>query len=181
MLVTVNARDDGDREDPQTAVIRFVRDDEAATGDLGCLPASGPIDVDAVDYADCELDGGATIDPGETYVFPNLRSGAARTAIEVIDDESPDVVSIESGIGTLVQKCGNSACTPPTRPATGTRSGSRSDPPGRSTSRSSPTAWSTSSSIGGVATPVASYAVIGGKVASRLFLGNLSISPTASR
>src|SRR4029453_7692945 len=30
-----------------------------------------------------------------------------------IDDETADVVSIESGVDTVVQKCGNTACTTP--------------------------------------------------------------------
>ena len=86
------------------------------------------------------------------------------------------MISIESGIATLVGKCGNDACTTP-------------DPLGdwysiRLTKR--PTGDVTAAvltdgmvdvvAIGGVATPVSSYQVIGGKVASRLFLGNLSIS-----
>ena len=55
---------DADWEDPQTAVITFVRDDDA-TNDSDCFPASGPVDVDEVDYSLCDLDGGATSDPGE--------------------------------------------------------------------------------------------------------------------
>ena len=58
MRVLVNARDDADREDPQTAVITFVRDDDA-TDDLDCLGS----DTDDTDYSLCDIDGGATSDP----------------------------------------------------------------------------------------------------------------------
>ena len=38
-----------------------------------------------------------------TYAFPNLRSGPGRQDIEVIDDDSPGVVTVESGGSTLVE------------------------------------------------------------------------------
>ena len=177
VLVSVNARYDEEWEDPQTAVISFVRDDDASN-DLECFPSSGPIDVDTIDYSTCDIDGAAnaTSDPDETYLFPNLRSGTGRFAIDVIDDDSADMVSIESGVATLVQKCGNSDCTAP-------------DPTGdwysiRLTMR--PTGDVDAAiltdgmvdvvAIDGVAITPAGYQVIGGKVPSRRFLGNLSIS-----
>lgn len=90
VIVDLIARDDPDDEDPFNAVIRFERDDD--TGDL---------------------DGGATADPNETYVFPNIRSGTGATAVTVIDDETADVIAIETGTDTIVQKCGNEDCTVP--------------------------------------------------------------------
>ena len=69
--VRVNARPDAAREDPQTAVITFVRDD--SVDDLivrdGTAPSTSQSDID---------DGDA--DPTSRYVFPNLRSGTGTTA-----------------------------------------------------------------------------------------------------
>ena len=90
VLVTLTARDDPDNEDPFNAIIFFERDDDTS-----------------------DLDGAATVDPGHTYVFPNIRSGTGATPVLVLDDETADVVSIESGTDTVVQKCGNDPCTVP--------------------------------------------------------------------
>ena len=176
--VAVRARADAAWEDPQTAVLRIVRDDTAGTDPTACFPASGPIDLDTIDYAGCDFDGLATDDADETYVFPNIRSGTGITAIDVRDDETADVIAIESGVDTVVEKCGNSACT-------------AADGDGdwytiRLTKR--PVVGSTVDvailtdgmvdvvEINGVATPVSSYQVIGGQVATRLFVGKLAIS-----
>ena len=81
----------------------------------GCLPGTldDLSDLDDVDYADCDIDSGKTNDPppNESYVFPNIRSGPGRVAATVIDDETADVISIETGVDTVVQKCGNTDCT----------------------------------------------------------------------
>jgi hypothetical protein len=90
VIVSVKARDDADPEDPQTAVITFTQDTDAS-----------------------DADGGATVDLSGDYVFPNLRSGTGRTAVTVIDNETAGVVVVETGIGTLVVKCGDSACSIP--------------------------------------------------------------------
>ena len=74
VLVHVNARNDDSRQDPTTAVIRFARDDD-----------------------NTDLDGTKTVNAGGEYVFPNLRSGAGLTPVRVVDDETADVVAIESG------------------------------------------------------------------------------------
>ena len=55
--------------------------------------------------------GAATDDPN--YNFPNLRSGPGLLDIDVIDDDTPGVVVLETGTGTLVEKCGNALCTIP--------------------------------------------------------------------
>ena len=76
-------------------------------------------DVEDVDYRGCNIDhngsgvGVATVDPGETYVFPNIRSGPGIVAATIIDDETADLITIESGTDTVVQKCGNDLCTIP--------------------------------------------------------------------
>ena len=83
VVIDVKAYDDGDNEDPFTAVVRFDRDNSAATNDFTCLPVNPATlgDVEDVDYRGCNIDhdgsgvGVATDDPNETYVFPNLRSG----------------------------------------------------------------------------------------------------------
>src|SRR6185312_222567 len=104
--VKVSARPDGRPEDPQTAVIQFLRDDSDAFQIV--MNPDG-----TVNYAKSEIDGGKTSDPFQRYVFPNIRSGSGLTSVEVIDDDTPDVVSIESGTGTIVTKCGNTFCTTP--------------------------------------------------------------------
>ena len=58
-----------------------------------------------------QIDDGKTNDPTFRYVFPNLRSGTGTTAVEVTTTRRPTSISIESGTDTVVQKCGNSACT----------------------------------------------------------------------
>ena len=112
-------------------------------------------------------------------MFPNLRSGTGRTAVEVIDDDSADVVSIESGTGTIVQKCGNTPCTIPSPIGTGTDWYTI-----RLTKR--PTggvdvAVLTDGMVDVVQiglTPITpdDYEVIGGPVPAQLFVGNLAIS-----
>ncbi len=72
VLVSIGARNDFAKEDPFTAVISFVRD-----ADL-------------------------TIDANGDYLFPNLRSGHGLIAIEVIDNDTPGAVILESGGNTLL-------------------------------------------------------------------------------
>ena len=109
--VSISARPDAAWEDPQTAVITFVRDDSDAVQD-GSAGNPFPLNSDGtVNMALVQIDDGKTNDPHFRYVFPNLRSGTGTTAVEVFDDETPTSISIESGTGTVVQKCGNSACT----------------------------------------------------------------------
>ncbi len=102
--VKINARPDAAWEDPQTAVITFVRDDLQSTN-LIVPRLDGTVDI-----AKSDIDNGKTSDPTSRYVFPNLRSGTGTTAVEVYDDETADAISIESGVGTLVQKCGDTKC-----------------------------------------------------------------------
>src|SRR6185436_10373491 len=70
-------------------------------------------DDGTVDTELAEIDGIATFNVGGEYVFPNLRSGPGRTPITVIDNETAGVVSIESGVGTLVVKYGDDLQTIP--------------------------------------------------------------------
>ena len=174
ILVSVRARDDAVGEDPQTAVIEFVRDDRSSQT-LACI-AGAAIDVDGIDYAGCDVDDGKTSDPGETYVFPNLRSGLARTAIEVIDDDTADVVAIESAAGTLVRKCGNAPCTIADGAGDWYTIRLTKRPTGAVDVGLLTDGMVDVVGIDGVAIDPADYEVIGGKVASRLFLGNLQIS-----
>ena len=88
--VRVIARDDPVREDPQTAVINYTCD---TTANSVC----GKFDA---------LTNGAA-----TFQFPNLRSGPGRTAITVIDNDTAGLVVRESGVDTVVVKCGNAACS----------------------------------------------------------------------
>ena len=174
VLLTVTARPDGEWEDPQTAVINFMRDDNSVVGTV--LNADG-----TVDYAASELpsDGVATFDPTGRYIFPNLRSGTGRTAVEVIDDDSADIVSIESGTGTIVQKCGNDPCTIPSAIGTGTdwytiRLTKR--PTGGVDVAVLTDGMVDVVQIGASAITPAGYEVIGGPIPSQLFVGNLAIS-----
>ena len=89
--VTITARDDAKREDPQTAVIAYSCDD-SATSVCGVYGSSNTT---------------------ATFMFPNLRSGPLRTPVTVIDNDTAGVVSIESGTGTLVVKCGDLLCSIP--------------------------------------------------------------------
>jgi len=77
--VGVQARDDDQREDPGTAVIRFVQHKDAFT--FGGYSAA-PSDADG------------------DYVFPNLRSGSGLLDVETWDDETAGVVTLESGTNT---------------------------------------------------------------------------------
>ncbi|MFZ1411071.1 MAG: hypothetical protein WAS07_06420, partial [Micropruina sp.] len=68
----VKARDDFRREDPQVAVVGF-----ACFSAISCGTSSA-------------------------YRIPNLRSGTGLLDVEVIDDETPDLVTIETGGSTIV-------------------------------------------------------------------------------
>ena len=46
-----------------------------------------------------------TADADGDYAFPNLRSGLGLTPVEVVDDDTAGVVTIESGTGTIVARC----------------------------------------------------------------------------
>ena len=75
------ARDDGEREDPQTAVIALhLRPDRGER--LRRLRRR-------------------CTNPTATFQFPNLRSGPGRTAVAVIDNDTAGVVVRESGTGTV--------------------------------------------------------------------------------
>ncbi len=188
VIVVVKARPDADPEDPFTAVIRFGRDDKASFTDLSCLPGAPDSldDVEDVDYAGCDIDGVASVDAGQTYVFPNIRSGRGIVAATVIDDETADVIAIESGVDTVVQQCGNAACTIP---------GLTDDYTIRLTKRPevlnddvhtiTPVDVDVAIlvdgltdvfSIGGVAITPAGYDRVGGDIASQRFNGNLTIT-----
>ena len=99
--------------------------------EFACLPASPTSldDVEDVDYRGCDIDGDASVDPllpgncgddddladnlCQHYVFPNIRSGRGIVAATIIDDETADLITIESGTDTVVQKCGDDLCTIP--------------------------------------------------------------------
>ncbi|MGH3371224.1 MAG: hypothetical protein ACRDPR_14630, partial [Nocardioidaceae bacterium] len=161
--IVVSARTDPDPEDPFTAVIRFERDDDAN-----------------------DLDGVATDDPDETYVFPNIRSGRGIVAAAVIDDETADVIAIERGTDTVVQLCGDALCSIP---------GDTDDYVIRLTKRPEKLdddlhtvtpinvdvailidGLADVVEIDGVATPVSSYEVIGGDVPSQRFTGDVTVT-----
>jgi len=180
VIVKLNARPDGRPEDPQNAVIRFLRDDNNVFQIV--TNADGTVDVAA-----SELDLGQTFDPGETYVFPNLRSGTGLTSIEVIDDETADLLSIESGTGTLVQKCGDTFCTVPgnsddytvrlTKQPEKLNDDDHATEPVQVDVAILTDGLADVTEIDGVAVdPLVDYSKIGGLVPARLFLGNLSIS-----
>src|SRR5439155_6704203 len=114
------------------------------------------------------------------YVFPNLRSGTGLTPVTVIDNETAGLITIESGVGTLVVRCGNSTCTV---------AGPTDDYFMRLTKRPDGTVGSAIltdglvdvQSVGGVAIDYTSLAdpilqPIGGYVPTRLFAGNLSLA-----
>ena len=146
--VVVGARDDADNEDPFNAVIHFSRDEAG------------------------------TVDPGNTYVFPNIRSGLGATPVTVIDDETADVIPIESGLDTIVQKCGNDPCT---LPGTGDEYTIRltKRPDGQVEVAVLMDGLSDVVSIGGSAVdPLVDYEVIGGLIPSQRFDGYLDISGT---
>src|SRR6185503_13572715 len=119
-----------------------------------------------------------TTDVSGDYVFPNLRSGPGRSPVTVIDNETAALIALESGVGTLVIKCGNTLCTVPGLPL--------DDYTIRLTKR--PTAPVTSAiltdgladvqSVNGV--PV-TLQPIGGYTPSRLFLGNLALANVAGK
>ena len=95
------------------------------------------------------------------------------------------MISIESGVGTLVQKCGNTTCTvaydDPTDPSPFPSADwytirLTKQPNGQVKVAILTDGMVDVAGINGVATPVSGYEVIGGLVASRLFLGNIAIS-----
>ncbi|HEY3486388.1 MAG TPA: hypothetical protein VGK49_13445, partial [Ilumatobacteraceae bacterium] len=157
--IVIEARPDGDSEDPFTAIIRFDRDNDA------------------------------TIDPGNTYVFPNIRSGRGVIAAAVIDDETPDVVAIETGNDTVVQLCGDDLCTIPgdtdeyvirlTKRPEVLGDNDHSETPVPVDVQILVDGLSDVISIGGVATPVSGYQLVGGYVASQRFNGFLTVNGTA--
>jgi len=94
--VGVRAYNDISREDPAIAVIAFQ-----------CAQASFAV---CGQYNDDPND--AIPDNPSPYPFPNLRSGPGLLDIEVIDDETPGGVPIESGGSTLVVSCSPAPCVP---------------------------------------------------------------------
>jgi hypothetical protein len=175
VIVDLIARNDPDPEDPFNAVIRFERDDDPT-----------------------DLDGGATIDPlvstpdctnpggCQTYVFPNIRSGTAATAVTVIDDDTADVISIETGTDTVVQKCGNPDCTAPGLTDSYTlRLTKRPEALDDPMHTKSPVTVDVAIlmdgladvvSIGGNPVTVADYEIIGGLRSTLRFIGNLTVN-----
>ena len=155
LRLILEARDNPTRTDPKTVIINFTED--ASTNDDSGTP--------------------------DDYVFPNLRSGPGRTDVTVIDDETAGVVSIISGTDTVVQLCGDAACTIP---------GTTDDYTLRLTKQPKTTTGGAAdvriavvtdglvdvTSIGGVAVAPAAYQRIGGYLPSRVFFGNLTFSGT---
>jgi Calx-beta domain/RTX calcium-binding nonapeptide repeat (4 copies) len=90
--VRIIARDDPRREDPETAVIAYSCDASANT-------VCGVYN--------------AVSNAGATFQFPNLRSGPGRTAVTVIDNDTAGLVVRESGVDTVVVKCGDPLCLTP--------------------------------------------------------------------
>ena len=166
-------------EDPQTAVITFVRDDLQATN-LIVPRLDGTVDI-----AKSDIDNGKTSDPTSRYVFPNLRSGTGTTAVEVYDDETADAISIETGVGTLVQKCGDTKCNiayddpldaSPFPSADWYTIRLTKQPNGQVRLAVLTDGMVDVAGFNGVAIPLSAYQVIGGLVPTRLFLGNLAVS-----
>jgi hypothetical protein len=181
--ITVKARPDAKWEDPQTAVISFIRDDLKSTNLYVLNPVDGTVDI-----AKSDIDNGKTNDPapGERYVFPNLRSGNALSDVEVIDDETADLISIESGVDTVVRKFGDDFGHIPGLSDDYTiRLTKQPEKVNDSTHSVEPVTVDVAiladgmvdvSSINGVAVTPANYQVIGGLIPSQLFFGNISIS-----
>ncbi|HET9436020.1 MAG TPA: Calx-beta domain-containing protein [Candidatus Limnocylindrales bacterium] len=96
--IRVSARDDGDREDPQTAVIRFDCDPSASA--VCGIYNTNPSD---------SIPDNATA----TFQFPNLRAGPALQPVLVHDDETAGVIVRETGTDTVVVKCGDATCSVP--------------------------------------------------------------------
>ncbi len=179
VVLRVLARSDADPEDPFTAVIRFSRDDSAV--------------VDLVDDPDVpgderDIDLGQTVDPDETYVFPNIRSGNGLIAAAVIDDETADVIAIESGRDTVVQLCGDDLCSIPGQTDTYTiRLTKRPEVLDDDDHSVTPVAVDVAIltdgmvdviSIGGVGVTPGDYVAIGGDVSSQRFTGNITVTAT---
>ncbi|MFZ0529764.1 MAG: hypothetical protein WAL91_04410, partial [Propionicimonas sp.] len=72
LRLLLRARDDSRSDDPQVAVVAF-----------GCSST-------------------ATCGPSSSYLLPNLRSGSGRLDVEVIDNETPGLVTNETGGRTVV-------------------------------------------------------------------------------
>jgi hypothetical protein len=102
-----------------------------------------------------------------TYEFPNLRSGPGLLAVEVIDDDSPGVVTIESGGSTFVELGG----------ATDTFDIRLTGQPTANVQIAIVTDGLTDVvKIGNTTITPADYTVIGGIVPVRMFLGNVTIN-----
>ena len=69
--------------------------------------------VDPLTAGNCGDDDELADNLCQHYVFPNIRSGPGIVAATIIDDETADLITIESGTDTVVQKCGNDLCTVP--------------------------------------------------------------------
>ncbi len=196
VIIEVIARDDPDNEDPFTAVIRFDRDDlQWVAGDpneFNCLPANPTSidDVADVDYRGCDIDGGATVDVGETYVFPNLRSGTGIVAATVIDNETADLITIETDTDTVVQKCGNPDCTVPDPVGDEFDIRLTKQPSVLNNPAATPVVVNVAILMDGLAdvvsidgnpTPVSSYEIIGGDVPSLRFQGNVVVAALGAK
>ena len=163
-------------------MISFIRDD-LQFFELIVLNSDGS---GTVDIAKSDIDGAKTVDPltpgtcaaGPTcrhYVFPNLRSGTGTTAIEVLDDETADVVSIETGVDTVVQKCGNDACTTPGSKIDSYDMRLTKQPTGDVEVAILTDGMVDVTMINGLPITPSQYKVIGGLIARQLFIGNITI------
>jgi len=153
------ARDDPVREDPFTAVMAYSCDD-SSLGSCGQFGAAHPL---------------------ATYQFPNLRSGSLATPVTVIDNDTAGVVVRESGVDTVVVKCGDPLCS---MPGQGddywirlTKRPTDPNDPSHSTPTTVQVAILTDglvdvASINGTPVTVADLKPVGGYIPSRLFLGN---------
>ncbi|MEO6021102.1 MAG: calcium-binding protein [Knoellia sp.] len=146
LRLVVHARGNSDPGDPTTAVINY--------------------ELDTVHTSSADAAG---------YPFPNLRSGPQRTDVLVYDDETPNVVSIPTGTDTVVIKCGNTACTIPGGTDSYTIRLTKA-PNGTVQIALITDGLVDVASVGGVPITPADYAVIGGDIPARAFLGALTIA-----
>ncbi|RLC95970.1 MAG: hypothetical protein DRI46_14295, partial [Chloroflexi bacterium] len=152
--ILIEARDNGTRADPLTAVINFGCD-ESTSGICGIYD---PVE-----------------NPTVTYPILNLRSDPGRQPVTVIDDETPGMVTIESGVDTLIVKCGNGACTV-AGPGDFYTFRLTKQPTGVVEVAVLTDGLVDVVGVDSTSITPANYEVIGGLLPSRKFLGNLSIS-----
>ncbi|HYC45994.1 MAG TPA: hypothetical protein VED01_10995 [Burkholderiales bacterium] len=163
--VGIEARDDSPREDPGTAVINFVQHREDFT--------FAGVTFDPVDGAD-------DADPAnDLFVFPNLRSGNGLVDVEVIDNDSAGLVSLETGTNTQLVVDDLSTVIDESQDDQYTIRLTRQ--PGAAVDVAVLTdGLADIVSIGGVAiNPLTDYGVIGGYVATQAFGGTITINNAA--